>query len=544
MRSNLLAITNPAGGDVGSLTRRLIAFGLISFVAFHAACQQQLESMEAQVHRAGRAKTEASNASVTKTGDAETPEEVPVPQLPTDILTIEYARELAIHANPDVHAARARVVTAAARAEEVAALYWPSVDFTHNSARTFQTPASRNRLASALSPSISLPTDIDSTNLAITTLLNALRRPLFGVSNPGGDSNSFSEHRSSFTATWAALDFTRDAQYDSAKHVQLASEHSLDDVERVIVRAVDAAYYRVQLAEEQIRISQADLEFSNEQTNEAEKLLKAGRASATDVSNFKIRALTAETDLSAAGGVREMGRAVLAELMGVSGADLPQDLKLAALEDETTKDLELPSVEEWVNRSLANRPDIKQLDELVQSAEHNVAAAKALYSPTVAVSGSYGFDHSGNLEYSKEDQSSALAIELQWELFTGGARAARVRAAEGNRTESVAQLNRLKLAVQADVRSAISLLSDTQRRIVLQRETLATAEESRRIVRAAYIAGREPLTRLNEAQRDYLTADAGLALARIRLRQAWSDLYASAGETLVTVNNAPANSQK
>ena len=45
---------------------------------------------------------------------------------------------------------------------------------------------------------------------------------------------------------------------------------------------------------------------------------------------------------------------------------------------------------------------------------------------------------------------------------------------------------------------------------------------------AGYRAGKDDLTRLNDAQRDVIRADANLALARIRLRQAWSDLAAAA----------------
>jgi len=76
---------------------------------------------------------------------------------------------------------------------------------------------------------------------------------------------------------------------------------------------------------------------------------------------------------------------------------------------------------------------------------------------------------------------------------------------------------------------AVVALVDAQRQILLQRETVATATENRRIVQAGYVAGKEPLTRLNETQRDYIAAEANLALARIRLRQAWSDLESAVG---------------
>ena len=61
----------------------------------------------------------------------------------------------------------------------------------------------------------------------------------------------------------------------------------------------------------------------------------------------------------------------------------------------------------------------------------------------------------------------------------------------------------------------------------LQRLNLVSARENRRIVAAEYEAGKASLVRLNQAQRDLIETDAGLALARIRLRQAWTDLRAA-----------------
>ncbi len=64
--------------------------------------------------------------------------------------------------------------------------------------------------------------------------------------------------------------------------------------------------------------------------------------------------------------------------------------------------------------------------------------------------------------------------------------------------------------------------------------------ENRRIIQAGYAAGKETLVRLNEAQRDFFTSDADLALSRIQLRQAWSDLHAAAGTFPETIDNGDA----
>jgi outer membrane protein TolC len=450
--------------------------------------------------------------------------------VPSDgILTLEVARQMALKANPDIHAARARLEAASARIDEAIAKLRPTLALTHTSTRTFHTPASRNRLNTLLQPAQPVPTDVtaEPESVAVTTIINALRLPLY---NPDlvGDSNSYSEHSSALTASWLLFDgFARQAQVLAARYVSRAVSASLADLERLIIQAVDAAYYEVQLAEEQTRIAEADEAFSREQFSETEKLRAAGRASQADVDNFRIRALAARANVIAAIGRRETGRVVLAELMGLGEATLPSAWMLSGLAEESVEDMTLPDPESWVERALSNRPDLGRLESLLRSEEENVRAAKALYSPTISLSGSWGFDRSSTIRYTRQDQSTAGVLDLRWDLYTGGARRARVRIAESGRTEAAALLRSLRLSVQAEVRRAIIDLADAQEQIRLQRESLKTARENRRIVQAAYVAGKETLTRLNEAQRDYIEAEVNLALARIRLRKAWSDLRAA-----------------
>ncbi len=186
--------------------------------------------------------------------------------------------------------------------------------------------------------------------------------------------------------------------------------------------------------------------------------------------------------------------------------------------------------EVWIQRALKNRPDILQLEQALKSNEERVRAAKGLFSPSVLVSGSWGFDRSSTLRYTLDDQSSAGAVEVRWQIFAGGSRHAQVRRAQSELAETRANLNRRRLAVQSEVHQAVIDIRKAQEEIRLQRQTLEAARENRRIVRAAYLAGKEPLSRLNETQRDFIEADANLARARIRLRLSWSDLYAAAAE--------------
>ena len=512
--------------------------------SFLAGCRGSLDSIEVVLDRHQRALAklpDEERSQLMPYGSAVVSREVE-DLLPTGELDLETARAIAIRANPDIHVAQARLEAARARVDEARAAYYPTVLFTHSLTRTFHTPASRNRLNTLLQPQQVLPTDADLTtnSLAVTTILNAIRRPLLGFGSPKGNRNPFSEHSSAFTASWTVFDgFVREAQLLAAKHVHQASWASLRDVERLIIQAVDAAYYQIQLAQEQIRIARADEEFSLEQLEETEKLRAAGRATTADVNNFRVRMLAAQANVTTAVGLHQTGRVILAELMGLAGAALPPALEPSPLAEETAEELAVPAPQPWIEQALANRPDLQQLEYLLASEEEQVRAAKGLFMPNLAVSGSWGFDRSHNLAYSVQDQSSAVAMEFRWELFSGGSRRARVRQAESSRAEVAANLNRRRLAIQSEVRTAIIDLQNAQERIRLQRENVETARENRRIVRAAYLAGKETLNRLNETQRDFITAEADLALARIRLREAWSDLYAATGTYRETVDEAP-----
>lgn len=496
-----------------------------------AGCAARSTSIEEVVYHGpahfAERQTAANDGAALNADGAEAGE--PDAGLPTDeVLTLERAREFSLRGNPDVHAALARLATATARADQTNARYFPSLTFTHNSSRTFLTPESRNRLATLLQPATTVPTDLDTSSLAVTTLLNALRRPLFGPEG-GGDASSFSEHSTSFTATWTIFDgMIREAQSRSAELVRQAGERSLEDVKRLILRTVEAAYYQVQLGEERVRIAKADLQFSEEQAEETAKLHAAGRASATDVDNFRVRALSARVELSRAEGLRDVGRVLLAELMGLESATLPGELRLAPLATETAEDLREPDEGEWLAAAERSRPDLRQLERLVRSEAENVRAARGLFLPTLAVSGSWGFDRSNNIEYGNDDQSAAVGVEFRWDIWNGGAREAELAAAESIRQEVESKLKRVRIAVMSQVRSAVIELRNAQQQIRLQEENLALAADVRRTVRAAYSAGRETLIRLNESQRDYIATDVGLATARIRLRQAWSELRAAA----------------
>ncbi len=527
--------------DVSRICPRIMP-AIACWLLLYCGCSAPLTQLETVVHRHREAMAELPPEDSVRINVYGTP--VPMDyakrMLPEGELKIEDARAIAVRANPDIHTAQARLEAAAARIDEARSQYLPQVFFAHNTTRVFQSSSNGSSFESLISPNAVVTPEPQGTNFLTETLRNLV----LGSDVTKPSRSAFSEHTSGLSFSWTVFDgYIRDAQLLSAKYVHRATAMALADMQRIIVQAVDAAYFRVQLAEEQLRISQADEVFSQEQFHETEKLETAGRATFSDVNNFRIRTLVAKANVTSAIGNREIGRVALAELMGLDGVALPPALKLSALQMETPEAMTKPLLSQCIQIALMGRPDAAQLKHLVNSREAQVQAAKGLAYPLVATSGSWGFNENTNIDYSSEDQTSAAIVAVRWALYTGGAIESRVRETEARLDEAIARQRRTLLAVQSEVKQAVIALTEAQEQIIIRREALETSFENRRIVQAAYLGGKQPLTRLNETQRDYITADANLAQARIRLRQAWSDLDAAMATQQISQGKADLNKE-
>jgi outer membrane protein TolC len=117
-------------------------------------------------------------------------------------------------------------------------------------------------------------------------------------------------------------------------------------------------------------------------------------------------------------------------------------------------------------------------------------------------------------------------------LYTGGAKQAAVDTAAADYEVAVRQLQDRWQEIVGEIRRQLPIISAAQRRLKLNRESVALARQIRDDIEPAWRAGIEPLTRLNEAQRDLNIAELNLAVVRAELLQARSDLDTATGSIL------------
>ncbi|MCH7720170.1 MAG: TolC family protein, partial [Planctomycetes bacterium] len=182
--------------------------------------------------------------------------------------------------------------------------------------------------------------------------------------------------------------------------------------------------------------------------------------------NFEVRVFAAQAQVIAARGMRDTGRTLLAELMAVPMAVLPDYVTLSPLAPESEAELSAQDDESvWVQSALDNHPGLQVARTELAVAAEGVRSARGQFYPEFSVTGSYGFDRISNVKYANEDQASALALEMNLPLYTGGFRTSQLARARAIQQEKDAQLRRQKLKVMSDVRQAIIALGDAQEQV-------------------------------------------------------------------------------
>ena len=416
------------------------------------------------------------------------------------VLDLRTAQQIALKGNPSLDAARERVIQAKKQLMQAWGAYFPSITAS----------GSKNR---------SILSDNDYEQALLLS--------------PDADDTT-DRYSASISASWTLFNgFQREYNHMSARYGKKSSIESRNNVLRLLLYQVAASYFNAQLARENINIAKANEEFNQRQLVETEARYRVGTGSLSDVLNFKIRINSAKAQLISAKQGYEVALYGLASLMGIPDAKLPEHIELSKLEDETGDELVIPDSSAAVNYALENRPDLIQRNYLFKQAKAGVGSARSGYYPTVSITASMEDLYRQDREFESDDFGKTLLLNVSFNLFNGWQTTARVGEARSRLRESQRNIEDTQLTVISDVESAVIKLKASQDQLRLQRENTKLVRQTRDLVEKEYTAGQGSLVRLNEAQRDLVTAESNLVLSLVSMRQAWEGLKSSTGKILI-----------
>jgi outer membrane protein len=255
----------------------------------------------------------------------------------------------------------------------------------------------------------------------------------------------------------------------------------------------------------------------------AEAQLRNGRSTLPDVLNARAETSQAVFDEESADGDERISRV---ELRNAIGVEPSPDISIDDQGSEPLPQSLTLSIDELVDRTLADRPDLMAQAAEIRAADSAVRAAKAEYGPRMSFSSaaaqtslwptaSYGQIGSA----SKPTWSAAFDIE--WRIFDGGARKHDLTAAESRRREAQDNLTDKRDQATRQVWSSYIAFRTAIRKEQAAVALLESANASYSASLDAYKYGVKNLV-------DVVTAEKQLALARLSGVSACSELLLQA----------------
>jgi NodT family efflux transporter outer membrane factor (OMF) lipoprotein len=247
---------------------------------------------------------------------------------------------------------------------------------------------------------------------------------------------------------------------------------------------------------------------------------------------------SSEIDFRLAQSLAETARATLAQLLRLRALDLNA---LALLVGEpiapdfqvgiTTAAVRLPDLPAGVpSEVLVRRPDVRQAEQLLISANANIGAARAAFFPRITLSASAG---TASTELARLFQGGSwiytVAPSLLQPIFDGGRNRAGLGYAQASRDIAVAQYERAIQQAFRDVADALAGRA-TYGDLVQAQANVAEAEAVRyRLARLRYDNGVASYLDLLDAQRSLFVAQRSLIESRLARLQNQVQLYRSLG---------------
>jgi multidrug efflux system outer membrane protein len=179
---------------------------------------------------------------------------------------------------------------------------------------------------------------------------------------------------------------------------------------------------------------------------------------------------------------------------------------------------------------LERRPDLAQAEENLIAANALIGAAKALYFPSIALTGGLGQQSSELSDLFKgRARTWSYAGSFAGPIFTAGAISGQVKQAEAGRQAALQNYENAILSAFSDVENALMSRQKLSDQLKAQQELVAALKEYDRLAWMQYNEGYTPYLTVLYAESQLFPAELKYAQVRTALLSAYVDIYKAMG---------------
>lgn len=293
----------------------------------------------------------------------------------------------------------------------------------------------------------------------------------------------------------------RQAQIRAAERQVRSTELEVERISEQVRLDITNAYYNLQNADEQVRISQAAVNAALQSLRDSQNLEKAGVGTRFDTLRAQVQLANEQQNLTNAKRDQKIAQRNLAERLSLS-----QSANLTAADPVQIAGIWDISLEQSIVMAYKNRAELEQ--QLVQKeiGEQNRRAAIGNLGPQLNVFARYSVQD-GLEDDINPVNGYALGARLNWNLYDGGASRARAQQAEKDKEIAETRFANLRNQVRLDVETAFFQLQSNFENIQTATVALQQAKEALRLARLRFQAGVGTQTEVINAETDLTTAE-------------------------------------
>ncbi len=281
---------------------------------------------------------------------------------------------------------------------------------------------------------------------------------------------------------------------------------------------VARAYYDLQQADENVRISQSAVTNAQASLKDAVALERAGVGTRFDVLRSQVNLANSQQDLTSAFSQQQIARRRLAPLL-----NLPQSVSITAADPVKLAGLWQHPLEQSIVLAYQNRPELQQ-----NLAQRNISEAQrkqalAALGPQVSLVGRYNLLDQFDDGTSVSDGYS-LGVQATFSLYDGGAAKARAAQSKTNIAIAETQFSEQRNQIRFQVEQAYSTQASNLENVQTSNVALEQAKESLRLARLRFQAGVGTQTDVINALNDLTRSEGNRVKAILDYNRALTEL--------------------
>ena len=314
--------------------------------------------------------------------------------------------------------------------------------------------------------------------------------------------------------------------------LQLESKTEIDVAYEVV-----KSYYMAAVADENVKTLNFTLQNLEKLLTETKAINGEGLIENQDVEQFELTVESMKNSISRATNMKKMALDLLKLNMGI---DITKEISLSDNIETLTQTISSETSNKEFMPSFLTEYKLLQLQ--VKLNELSLKNEKMKYYPSLATY----ISHSYNLPSNKLDQfdnrhwfpTSVWGLKLNVPIFASGMKHAKVQQAKLTIEKSVNTLNATENALKLQASNALLNFNFANENVNTMKKTLELADKIQQKTLVKYKEGVSSSLELNQAQMQYLTAQANYINGLYNLLQAKTDLDKAFG-TFKSTNNQP-----